>query len=144
AQRYFTVMLENPETAFLGVRGLLMQANREGNAPEALRLAEQAHQMRPTTPWVVQSLFDMQARAGQWMRAQETLQDARRSKVVEVERGRTLKAILLVERSRQAEARGNGAEATEFAREAFATEPARIPVAQRYGERLVAEGDHKK
>lgn len=144
AQRYFTVMLENPETAFLGVRGLLMQANREGNAPEALRLAEQAHQMRPTTPWVVQSLFDMQARAGQWMRAQETLQDALRSKVVEVERGRTLKAILLVERSRQAEARGNGAEATEFAREAFATEPARIPVAQRYGERLVAEGDHKK
>lgn len=144
AQRYFTAMLENPETAFLGVRGLLMQANRDGNAVEALRLAEQAHQMRPNTPWVVQSLFDMQARAGQWLRAQETLQDALRNKVVPVERGRTLKAILLVERSRQAEARGNMAEAMQFAREAFLTEPARIPVAQRYGERLIAENDHKR
>lgn len=144
AQRYFTTMLENPETAFLGIRGLLMQANREGNAPEALRLAEQAYQMRPTTPWVVQSLFDMQARAGQWHRAQKTLQEALRNKVVPIERGRTLKAILLVERSRQAEQRGNMAEATQFAREAFVTEPARIPVAQRYGERLIAENDHKR
>ncbi|MGE3905721.1 MAG: heme biosynthesis protein HemY [Reyranellaceae bacterium] len=144
AQRYFKAMLENPETAFLGVRGLLMQATREHNAPEALRLAEEAHRMRPNTPWVVQSLFDMQARAGQWLRAQETLQDALRNKVVPVERGRTLKAILLVERSRQAENRGNAAEATQFAREAFLTEPSRIPVAQRYGERLVAEGDLKR
>ncbi|MGE0152609.1 MAG: heme biosynthesis protein HemY [Reyranellaceae bacterium] len=144
ARRYFTTMLDSPETAFLGIRGLLMQANRDGNAPEALRLAEQAHQMRPTTPWVVQSLFDMQARAGQWMRAQDTLQEALRSKVVPVERGRTLKAILLVERSRQAEARGNGAEATQFAHDAFAAEPARIPVAQRYGERLIADGDHRR
>ena len=100
--------------------------------------------MRPNTPWVVQSLFDMQARAGQWLRAQETLQDALRNKVVPVERGRTLKAILLVERSRQAEARGNMAEATQFAREAFLTEPSRIPVAQRYGERLIAENDYKR
>jgi len=144
ARRYFTSMLEAPETAFLGVRGLLMQANRDNNAPEALRLAEQAHQMRPTTPWVVQSLFDMQARAGQWHRAQETLQEALRNKVVPVERGRTLKAILLVERSRQAEQRGNAAEATQFASEAFAAEPARIPVAQRYGERLVADKDDRK
>ncbi|MDF3074311.1 MAG: heme biosynthesis protein HemY [Alphaproteobacteria bacterium] len=144
ARRYFTAMLENPETAFLGVRGLLMQATRENNAPEALRLAEQAHRMKPTTPWVVQSLFDMQARAGQWLAAQETLQEALRNKVVPVERGRTLKAILLVERSRQAEARGKNGEATQFAREAFLTEPSRIPVAQRYGERLIADNDHKR
>ncbi len=144
AHRYFTAMLENPETAFLGVRGLLLQANRDGNAAEALRLAEQAHKMHPTTPWVVQSLFDMQARAGQWMHAQETLQDALRNKVVPIERGRTLKAILLVERSRQAEARGNAAEATQFAHDAFAAEPARIAVAQRYGERLIADGDHRR
>ncbi len=47
AQRYFTAMLERPETAFLGVRGLLMQAERAGDRVEMRRLIERAHAMRP-------------------------------------------------------------------------------------------------
>jgi len=144
ARRYFTAMLENPETAFLGLRGLLMQALRDNDAGEALRLAERAYGLKPTTPWVVQSLFDMQARAGQWLRAQETLQGGLRNKIVPAERGQTLKAILLVERSRKAEAEGNAAEATKFAAEAFAVQMARIPVAARYAERLIADGDTRR
>lgn len=144
AKRYFAAMLENPETAFLGLRGLLMQALRENNAAEALHLAERAYGLKPTTPWVVQSLFDMQARAGQWNRAQETLQGGLRNKIVPADRGQTLKAILLVERSRKAEADGNMADATTFAREAFAVQMARISVAARYAERLIADGDLKR
>ncbi len=144
AKRYFAAMLENPQTAFLGLRGLLMQALRDNNAAEALHLAERAYGLKPTTPWVVQSLFDMQARAGQWNRAQDTLQGGLRNKIVPAERGQTLKAILLVERSRQAEADGHLADATAFAREAFAVQMARIPVAARYAERLIADGDLKR
>jgi HemY protein len=144
ARRYFTTMLENPETAFLGLRGLLMQALRENNAGEALQLAERAYSLKPTTPWVVQSLFDMQARAGQWDRAQQTLQGGLRNRVVPVERGQTLKAILLVERSRDAEAKGNMGDASAFAREAFAVQMGRIPVAARHAERLIADGDMKR
>ncbi len=143
AKRYFAAMLENPETAFLGLRGLLMQALRENNGAEALQLAERAHGLKPTTPWVVQSLFDMQARAGQWVRAQETLQNGLRNKVVPADRGQILKAFLLVERSRDAEARGNATEATKFAAEAFAVQMARIPVAAQYAERLIADGNLK-
>src|SRR5262249_1991532 len=35
ARRYFTAMLEKPETAFLGLRGLLMQAMKAGDRAEA-------------------------------------------------------------------------------------------------------------
>lgn len=144
ARRYFTTMLDDPETAFLGLRGLLMQAVKDGDTSRALSYAERAYAIRPTTPWVVQTLFDMQARAGQWVMAQQTLQGGLNHKVVQQERGRSLKAILLVERSRQAEAAGNAADATRFAREAFDTEPGRIPAAFRYAERLLAEGDKRR
>jgi len=43
ARRYFTAMLEKPETAFLGLRGLLMQAMKAGDRVEALALARTRH-----------------------------------------------------------------------------------------------------
>ena len=61
----------------------------------------------PQTPWVVHSLFDMQAQIGQWKAAQETLDTGLRRKVVTPDKGRTLKALLLVERSRAAERDGS-------------------------------------
>src|SRR3546814_18514174 len=60
--RYFTEMLERPETAFLGLRGLLVQAQREGDIPRAIELAERANRQRPGTRWVLETLFDLQTR----------------------------------------------------------------------------------
>ena len=105
--------------AFLGLRGLIGQALREGDQSQALAYAERAFKLRPQTPWVVHSLFDMQAQTGQWKAAQETLETGLRRKVVTADKGRTLKALLLVERSRAAERDGNAADALALAREAF-------------------------
>ncbi len=49
AARYFEEMLGRPETAFLGVRGLLIKAQRENNRQAALLYAEQAYELRPKT-----------------------------------------------------------------------------------------------
>ena len=100
-------MLDDEQMAFLGLRGLIGQALREGDQAQALAYAERAFQLRPQTPWVVHSLFDMQAQIGQWKAAQETLDTGLRRKVVTQDKGRTLKALLLVERSRAAERDGS-------------------------------------
>ena len=105
AKRAFNAMLDDEQMAFLGLRGLIGQALREGDQAQALAYAERAFQLRPQTPWVVHSLFDMQAQIGQWKAAQETLDSGLRREVVTQDKGRTLKALLLVERSRAAEAR---------------------------------------
>ncbi len=78
AKRAFSTMLEDEQTAFLGLRGLIAQALRDGDPQQALALAERAFKLRPDTEWVVHSLFDMQAAVGQWRAAQETL-DSRAS-----------------------------------------------------------------
>ncbi|MEA2806077.1 MAG: HemY protein, partial [Rhodospirillaceae bacterium] len=144
AKRAFNAMLDDEQMAFLGLRGLIGQALREGDQAQALAYAERAFQLRPQTPWVVHSLFDMQAQIGQWKAAQETLDTGLRRKVVTQDKGRTLKALLLVERSRAAERDGSPADALALAREAFGLAPERIAVTQRLAELQIKGGDTKR
>jgi len=144
AARAFSAMLDDEQTAFLGLRGLIGQALREGDQAKALAYAERAFRLRPQTPWVVHSLFDMQAQIGQWEAAQETLDTGLRRKVVTQDKGRTLKALLLVERSRAAEHNGGAADALALAREAFGLAPERIAVSSRLAELQIKTGDSKR
>jgi len=91
----------------------------------------------------VHSLFDMQAQIGQWKAAQETLDTGLRTRVVTQDKGRTLKALLLVERSRTAERDGNDADALTLARQAFGLAPERIAVSQRLAEMQIKTGDKR-
>lgn len=146
AKRAFNAMLDDQQMAFLGLRGLIGQALRDGDQAQALAYAERAFQLRPQTPWVVHSLFDMQAQVGQWKAAQETLDSGLRRKVVTQDKGRTLKALLLVERSQAAEREGSPADglALALAREAFGLAPERIAVSARLAELQTKAGDGKR
>ncbi|HTR87042.1 MAG TPA: heme biosynthesis HemY N-terminal domain-containing protein [Reyranella sp.] len=141
ARRTFNAMLEDEQMAFLGLRGLIAQSLRDGDPAQALGYAERAFKLRPQTPWVVHSLFDMQAQVGHWKDAQATLDTGLRTKVVTQEKGRTLKALLLVERSRAAD---NDTDAMALAREAFALAPERIAVSSRLAELQIKSDDGKR
>jgi HemY protein len=129
ARDYFTRMIERDETAFLGLRGLLMQAVRGGDEAAALELAERAYKERPETPWVVRTLLDLQIRRGQWQNALGTLGQAQRISVVAADQAKAQRAALLVERSRAAEKEGDAAEALRLAREAHRLEAGFVPAA---------------
>lgn len=144
AERAFSAMLENEQTAFVGLRGLITQALREGDQAKAMGYAERAFKLRPQTPWLVHSLFDMQAQTGQWKAAQETLDTGLRRKIVTTDRGRTLKALVLIERSRDAERDGNTGDALALAREAFGLAPERVAVTRRLAELQIKSGDGKR
>jgi HemY protein len=144
ARRAFTAMLDDDQMAFLGLRGLIGQSLRDGDQAQALAYAERAFRLRPQTPWVVHSLFDMQAQVGHWRAAQETLETGIRQKVVTADKGRTLKALLEVERSREAEREGRPSDALALAREAFGLAPERIAVTRRLAELQLKAGDPKK
>ncbi|MFO1059715.1 MAG: heme biosynthesis HemY N-terminal domain-containing protein [Dongiaceae bacterium] len=101
ARRYFEAMLERKETAFLGVRGLLMQALRANDRPAALALAERALKERPNTPWAAESLLDLQLRDGRWSAAAATLRQATKLKAVDDAKGRRIRAVMLAEEARE-------------------------------------------
>src|SRR5262249_46197857 len=123
------------------LRGLITQALRDGDQAKALAFAKRAFELRPRTPWVVHSLFDMQTQLGEWKGAQETLDSGVRRKVVTADKGRALKALLLVERSRAPERDGDIAGALTLAREAFGLAPERIAATERLAELQVKARD---
>ncbi|EWY40528.1 enzyme of heme biosynthesis (hemY-like) [Skermanella stibiiresistens SB22] len=144
AEHYFQTMLERPETAFLGVRGLLTQAIRDGNQTEALQLARRAKSLQPQTPWVLTTLFDLETRAAQWGRAEQTLLDGIKSGAFPAEAGRHHRAALLLERSYESELEGHHDDALRYAQSAAKLEPSFPPAASRLARLLARTGKHRK
>lgn len=143
AARYFQAMLERPETAFLGLRGLLTQAVKAGDRVEALDLARRAHKLQPATPWLLATLYDLEARTGDWAAAEGSLQAAVQAGAIPAEEGRHRRAALLLERSFEAERRGRGDSALYHAQSAHDLLPGFVPAAARLARLLAAAGRHK-
>jgi HemY protein len=127
ATRYFDAMLKRPETAFLGLRGLLMQAERDGDTNAALAYAGRARTLQPKTPWVLTKLFDLQVRQGQWQAALKTLDQAIKTGAIKNNEGQALRAAILLGCSLEAEAAGNKAGALSFAEKAHKQQPDHLP-----------------
>ncbi|MBK20389.1 MAG: heme biosynthesis protein HemY [Rhodospirillaceae bacterium] len=127
AGRYFNAMLKRPETAFLGLRGLLMQAERDGDTTAALSYAGRAKSLQPKTPWVLTTLFDLQVREGQWQGALKTLDQAIKSKAFKPAEGKRLRAAILLGSSIEAEESGNKTAALSFADKAHKEQPDHLP-----------------
>ena len=143
AQRYFTIMLERPDTEFLGLRGLLSQAARAGDMRRALTLAKRAYVLKPNTPWVLISLFDLLIRQGEWRAAEEIVEHAEKRKVLAPARARRDLAILAHAQSLQAERSGQAPDALRFARRGHRLAPDSAPLAARLATLLLQE-DHKR
>jgi HemY protein len=140
ARKYFSEMLNRPETEFLGLRGLLMQALRAGDDATALRLVERARALRPKTPWVLTNLLLLQARAGKWEGAQATLVEAVKAKLLPAPVSRRHQAVLLTLRSRAASANGDAAAALPLAAKAQDLAPDFAPAAAERARLLHAAG----
>ena len=130
AKKFFTAMLEQPETEFLGLRGLFNQAMREGDRAEALRLVERAMALRPQAKWVARSRLDLETRERRWEAARETLAQAARRRLLPAEQVRHHRGVILYELSCAALANGDQRRATALAGEAQAlTEDLATPAA---------------
>lgn len=118
AKKFFAAMLERPETEFLGLRGLLNQAMRAGDRGTAMGIAKRAMTLRPSTPWVIETLFDLDAREGRWQAAESILTQAVKHRVVPRERARHHRGVILYERSLAAVASGDRRQGINLAAEA--------------------------
>lgn len=129
ARTSFEAMLERPATAFLGLRGLLVQAERDGDTAAALDLAERAFALRPDTPWVLTALLELQTRTRRWSDALVTVRRALRQGAVEDAAARRRQAGLLFERARALREQGEAREALRAAEEARGVDAAFLPAA---------------
>ena len=140
AKRYFTAMLGRDETRFLGLRGLITQALREGDEETALEHVRAAHALRPRTPWVLSTLFDLSERSGDLAGAERAVREAGRGKVLPAPEVKRKQGLILLERARQSQRGPDRAQTIKLARRAHKEAPDLIPATGLYAELLVGSG----
>jgi HemY protein len=143
SRRAFEAMLERPETQLLGLRGLFLEARRSDDSTAARALAEQAVKRDPKLAWGVNALFDLQARAGDFEAALDTLAIARRNGHVEPELALRRRAALLTAEAREAEA-SDPDQALGLASEALRLAPSLVPAADIAGRILASKGESRQ
>lgn len=140
ARRYFEQMLERPETEFLGLRGLILQALRDDDDDRALDYAQRAYPLQPSAPWLLDTLVSLHSKAGRWRAAQKLVEEAQRRKRLPVEVARRQQATLLTERARAAFDRGALSDAFEQVRRAHDLDPALPPAAELLARLVAGDG----
>jgi HemY protein len=139
ARRIFEAMLAAPDTEQLGLRGLYLEAEREGEREAARQFAERALRLNPRLGWPVDALFGLQCRAADWLGALQTLGLAERQHLVEKAPARRRRAVLL---TAQAQALEDDApdKALELALEAHGLARELVPAAAIAGRILASRG----
>lgn len=145
AATHYRAMLSTPETEFLGVRGLLMQALGRGDIEEALELTRRAAALRPRTPWVLRALLDLQVREGQWLEALGTLHVASRERTFpQDERDRRKALILLLQAGEKLAASDNSPTVLEGLQKAHSLAPDIPRITRLLAEQKTAGGKAKQ
>lgn len=83
ARRAFADLLDDPEGAFFGVRGLLNDSLQNRDYVAAREYLRKADQMQPKRPWIMRGLFDLEAKTRQWLAAERTLRRMQRAKALD-------------------------------------------------------------
>jgi HemY protein len=140
SRRIFEAMLSSPDTEQLGLRGLFLEAQREGEREAARQFAERALKLNPKLGWPVEALFDLQCRAEDWQGALDTLAIGQRNNLVDKAVASRRRAVLLTAQAQRAEDAAAD-KALELAREAHRLAPDLVPAAAIAGRILAAQGN---
>ncbi|MCI5046492.1 MAG: hypothetical protein MRY59_03230 [Aquisalinus sp.] len=111
AEESFAAMLDAPETEFLGLRGLYLQALSSGDSKSAKEYADRAFKLRPNARWAFESVYQLSIERGGWGEAHSALKLASKNGLAEGEHVRRKEAALLTARAYASHDSGNTEEA---------------------------------
>jgi HemY protein len=140
SRRIFEAMLASRDTEQLGLRGLFLEAQREGESEAARQFAQRALVLNPKLGWPVEALFDLQCHAGDWQGALDTLAIGRRNGLVDKTVAKRRRAVLLTAQAQSAEDSGTD-KALDLALEGHQLAPDLVPAAAIAGRILASRGN---
>ncbi len=139
SRQAFERMLEKPEMAELGLRGLFIEAKKAGESGAAKQFAERALTANPALSWPSSALFDMQLREGSWRAALRTLGLAKQHRHISKSEADRRRALLLTQLAVELEDTQQG-KALAYAQEAIGLAPSLVPAAAVAGRILASQG----
>jgi len=139
SRQAFERMLDKPEMAELGLRGLYMEAKKAKQDEAAKQFAERALVANPALSWSSSALFEIQCREGDWRSALKTLQIAKEHRHLARQEADRRRALLLTQLAIELED-SQSSKALAYATEAFDLQPSLIPAAVVAGRILTSQG----
>lgn len=148
-RRHFEAMIADPETKLLGLRGLYLEASREGVREAAFQYAQEASTIAPQLEWATNAVLGHKALEGDVRGALQVL-EARKAAIATGRDGKsareTLKhnrAVLLTAQA-MAEFESDPVASRDAAAEAYKAEPELIPAALIAARCLLRDGNIRK
>lgn len=124
AATYYKALMLDPETAFVGTRGLLGQALAQDDRDRALKLANRAKELNPRDRDTLEALYSLQSQNFDWEGARATLAaQVRAGHVSKLEAARRESPLVLAQ-AEDAEQLGETEHARALAVEAAKLDPA--------------------
>lgn len=143
ARIYWKALANDPDTAFVGVKGLLGQALAEGETEKALRLAEYGFAIKPRDNQLLETLYGLQSENFDWAGARKTLGVQKKVGLIGKSEAARREATLALAQAEDAEAANRAEEAKRRALEAAKLDPSNVEAVVAASKRLVAEGSKR-
>ena len=144
ARAIFTRMLENKDTAFLGVRGLLQGALETKDYPKALTLAQRGLELYPKQKWILHIAYDLELRARNWDAARVMLERAAKAEAISPDRARSDKVAMLMHEADTLQRSGLKEEALKKLKQAYKLDPYFAPAVLALARRYKYDGKRRK
>ena len=122
------------------MRGLYLEAERDGKMDAARRFAEQAYEEAPQIPWSANAVFRFRSADGEWAQALATLDANQSAGLVDGDTARRARAVLLTAMGLDSEDREPDM-ALKHVLEAIRLAPSLVPAVVTAGRIRVRQGD---
>lgn len=129
AQQTFAAMLENKDTAFLGVRGLLQSHIDREDYTKALHIAQHALKTHPKQPWILKTVYDLEIKNENWDAALKILKKLEKTDALKKDQALSDRALLFLVQALKAEDAGFNTQAVTFYKKALRIREDLLPAA---------------
>ena len=143
AKTLFEGMAQNPATAMLGYRGLILAAWNDGDFDAVTLLLGRLEDQKINAPWLHLVRFHLGARLGNWSLAQRSLDLARKLRALPRNQADRNEAALLLADAKTALRVSDVARAISCAEKARKLAPDWVPAALVLAEAQVVSGHHR-
>jgi len=143
ADGFFEQLLQDKDTSFLGVRGLLNSAMQAGDMDKALTMARQALSMHPGQAWIVQTVFSIEVQRRLWADALVTLKRAERAKVWDSDIRKSHRIAILLQQAEDKIRIGFTVDAGRLLKEACRLNASFVPAAQHLAQFYLDQGKRR-
>lgn len=139
-EKAFQSLLQNADTALLGVHGMMQKSMMEGDFPRALTLARDVRENQPRNHSLLKPVYDLEIRNKLWTDALATLDKAVSHKVVSKDEANHDRTAIYALLGDQAKLEGRNEESFKYYKKSVDAAPEFVPAVDRLARNWLERG----